>query len=87
MEKWRKKKAKMHNKGVLYNKQKFIWQTEHGPSVKCVTLAHHALAHDWSNISLATIANAEWLVCSALCVIDSHSKQTQINQLVRVQCL
>ena len=43
--------------------------------MKCLALAHHALAHDWSNISLATIANAEWLVHSALCVIDS-SQQT-----------
>ena len=59
----------------------------HSPSMKCVTLAHHALAHDWSNISLATIANGEWLVTSnwlsiaiaivrsALCLIDA-SQQT-----------
>ena len=41
------------------------------PSVKCVALAHHALAHDWYNISLVTIADAEWLVHFALCMIDS----------------
>ena len=55
--------------------QKFLWQTEHSPSVKCIVLAHYARAPDWSNISLATIANVEWLVRSALCVIDS-SQQT-----------
>ena len=38
-------------------------------------LAHHALALDWRNISLATVTDAEWLVRSALCVIDS-SQQT-----------
>ena len=43
-------------------------------------LAHHALAYDWSNISLATTANAEWLVRSALCVIDS-SEQTNTTDL------
>ena len=40
-------------------------------SVKCVALANHALACDWYNISLATIADAERLVRFVLCVIDS----------------
>ena len=48
--------------------------------MKCVALAHHALAHDWSNISLVTIADAEWLVRSSLCVIDS-SKQANATGL------
>ena len=43
--------------------------------MKCVVLAHQALTRDWYNISLATIKDAEWLVHSALCVIDS-SQQT-----------
>ena len=45
--------------------------------MKCVALAHHALARDLTNISLATIDNAEWLVHSALCVIDSS--QTNVT--------
>ena len=48
------------------------------PSVKCVALAHHALAHDWYNISLVTIANAEWCVRSALCGID-FSQQANVT--------
>ena len=43
--------------------------------MKCIAIAHHTLAHDWSNI-LATIANAEWLVRSVLCVIDSSQQTT-----------
>ena len=37
--------------------------------------------YDWSNISLATIVNSEWLVRSALCVIDS-SHQTNPTSCV-----
>ena len=41
-----------------------LYKLEHTPGMKCITLAHQALARDWYNNSLATITNAEWLVCS-----------------------
>ena len=52
-------------------------QIEHTSSVMCVTLAHHVMACKWGNFSLAAIPYPEWLVCSALCLIDSPtSRQT-----------
>ena len=51
--------------------------------MKCIVLAHFALAHDWYTISLATIADAEWLVRgSTLCVIDSSQQTNAIDLCV-----
>ena len=54
--------------------------------MKFIALAHHALTPDWYNISLITIAYAEWLDRPALCVIDSSQPADKREQLVHVVC-
>ena len=62
---------------VLLNVLRICHEKSYNPfeqdGVKCSALAHHALAHAMIGITSlwAIIANAEWLVCSAMCVIDS----------------
>ena len=36
----------------------------------CFVIAHHALAYDWYNFSMAAIVDLKWLVLSALCMVD-----------------
>ena len=53
--------------------------------MKRVALAHHALAHDWYTISLATIDDAEWLV--RFCVVrDRLLPADKRDRLVHVVC-
>ena len=58
--------------------------TERSSSVKRVVVAHHALTHDWYNISLVTIVDAEWLFVLLCMWLTPPRRQTR---LARVCCL